>query len=278
MGLNLRDFIFRYLFYASIVLVLVAMYFALSALKLNQISFTNFIAFMSLLFSILFNAPNVFLNTRSRTQEERARLHQNKLILENLKNWYSKTIFADIDYRDGEICCREHENPDLDYFEKIENILKENNIYNLWKNGIVESEKIKTRGNEAISKFHTIIEKELEIIPLKKSSGWRPLPEDSYSILCIRQTIFERIKNKNFNLHIKDKFLYDGGRLLAEGGQAILVHLKEIIENLVENEVMSENMRIFNESKEKLDYREPFKKFREKLNELIKDYTYSKIY
>lgn len=213
------------------------------------------------------------------SQYMRKRLHQNRLILDGLENWKSETKFAEIDYRDGKICYREHKNPDLKYFEKIENILKKNNSYNLWTNGIMESNNIKTRGKEAIESFHTIIDKELEIIPLKKSLKWGLLPEPSYSQLGIQQSIFDGINNiKNLNLVIKDRFIRDGTRTLAEGEPENLIQLKRIIESLVENEILKNEIKIFNESKEKLDKREPFKKFNEKLIELIKDYGYSKIY
>lgn len=206
-------------------------------------------------------------------------LGRTMLIFKGLQIWNSKTEFAYIDYRDGEIGYREHKNPNIDYFDKIENTLIKNNIYNLWTNGIVESNNIITRGKESILEFHTIIEKGLEISPLKKSVKWGLLPEPSYSQLGIQQSIFDGINNiKNLNLVIKEGFLNDGTRGLAEGEPENLIQLKRIIENFIENESLKEKMKIFNESKQKLDNKEPFKKFNEKLSELIKEYRYSKIY
>jgi len=223
-------------------------------------------------------AKEIAAESQKLREEHERIIHQNKLILSDLENWMEKTTFTYMDYREGEFKDTIHRNPNLPHFEKTKKVLENRNAYILWTNGVETSNNLKKKGKKAIELYHTAIEKELEVIPLKKSLGWRPLPEDSYYILSIRQSIFDGIKNiKNLNLHIKNRFLNDGGRLLAEGEQEILVHLKKIIENLVENDVMRENIRIFNEAKEKLDWREPFKEFQEKLDEIIQEYRFSKI-
>ena len=213
---------------------------------------------------------------RWRGNERRA--HQNRLILSDLENWMGKTRFTDIGYRDGELNTREHRDPELPHFEETTKILENRNAYTLWINGIETSNNLKKDGKEAIGYFHTIIDEQLEPIPLKKSLLWSS-PVDSYVQLGIRRSIFDGINNINdLNLRIENRFLHDGGSYLAEGEKAILVDLKKIIENLINNEILKEKIKIFNESKEKLDNREPFKKFKEKLDDLIKEYGYTKIY
>lgn len=211
-------------------------------------------------------------------EEYEKRLHQNKLILIDLENWIEKTEFAYIDYRDGELEDAKHRNSDLPHFENTKKVLENRNAYTLWTKGIENSNCLHTKGKNAIKTFHTKLDRELESIPLKKSLKWGLLQEHSYVLFGVRQSIFDGIKNiKNLNLQINNGFLLDGTRTLAEGETETLTRLKKIIENLVENEIMRKNIRIYNEVKEKIDYREPFKEFQKRLNEIIQEYRFSKI-
>lgn len=221
-----------------------------------------------------------WLHEHALGEEYETKIHYIKLICSDLENWMNKTHFADIDYLDGELYSHEHIDPDLYYFADTKKTLKRRNAYKLWTNGVKTSNKLKNEGEKAIKAFHDMIDKELEIIPLKKSPNYGLLPVPSYSHLWIRQSIFDGINNiKNLKLSLEGRVLKDGpsnfAHKLANGKPENLIQLKGIIENLVENEVMKENIRSFNNAKEKLDWKDPFKEFQEKLDEITRKYEWN---
>lgn len=61
----------RLLLYASIGLSLLAMFYALSALRIEQISFSDFVIFTALLLGIIILAPGIFLDSRPYTRAPR---------------------------------------------------------------------------------------------------------------------------------------------------------------------------------------------------------------
>lgn len=223
-------------------------------------------------------AKSISRESQKLRDEHETKIHQNKLILSDLENWMGKTHLIYIDYRDGELSITEHRDPVLPHFKETKKVLGSRNVYTLWTNSIETSNNLKKKGEKTIEAFHVMIDKELEVIPLKKSLKWGLLPKPSYSQLRVRQSIFDGIKNiENLNLSIKDRFLNDGTRTLAEGEPETLFCLKKIIEKIVENELMREKIRIYDEVKEKLDWRDPFKEFHEKLDEIIQEYRFSKV-
>lgn len=218
----------------------------------------------------------------SRTKKQDRK--RGKLILSDLKSWIEKTTFANITYYKGLIRTINHKDPELDYLDEDIKILKKYNAYVLWEEGKRISESLKKDGVKALRKFHSIIEKALENIPLKKSLVIGTLSEPYYSFPRICETIFMggklalsikldqaseeiSVERGNSKPQRVTGFLSSGAVTLAWGEVEILRRLEGIIEDLNEN--VRKEIDIYNECKRKLDSNKPFAEFERKITEII---------
>ena len=219
----------------------------------------------------------VILNYLKKKEEER--LRQDKLILDDLKDWMSKTTFHQIKYDWVDIVSVDHKDPDsedLPYFDKDKEVLKNYNALSLWTNGIETSRQLKEKGMEALKSFHVIIDKELENISLKRSLQIGTLSEPYYSVLRIRESIFEHINGSAINLSTSPprtdlSYLTNGTVTLAWGEVSTINRLKKVIEDLTEDENIRSNIETYIDVKKKLDSGNAFSVFRKKIDEIFND-------
>jgi len=206
-------------------------------------------------------------------------IHKKKNRLEDFKKW-SPSIKANLFYRDGKLEYTYVKEPILQHPQEARKILEKRKIYDLWINGVKESNKLVDDGRKEIDEFESIIHNALKDSSLKESLSVNTLAEPSYAGPMVRKSIYEGIIcPDDLNLEIKDNFLNDGAKKIAEGDSdepKKIQDLKSSIDNLIKDNTLREKIRNFNEIKKNLEKEEPLKDFYIKRDELIREYEDNK--
>jgi hypothetical protein len=220
-------------------------------------------------------------------QERRRR----DFIISDLEKWMPKTTFNRIVYATGNLKSTSHKDParkDLPHLSRDIEVLKRHNAYVLWEEGKKNSETLKKEGMDAIENFHNMICNELEDIPLKKSLEIGSLSVSYYSVPRICEAIFTEINGEYHRLYaepdgnLKLSVILDDRRVdvvrwallhgevrLARGREEAMKHLKKIIDDLVKDENVIKEVARYKEAEKKLNARETFKEFEDKLADII---------
>ena len=232
----------------------------------------TFFGFASLIVRIV---QPIYLRRRERKEEKR--LHQEKLILEDLKKWMEKTTLPFIDYCGGIITSTDHKDPELPYLKEDIKILKAYNAYASWTKAKKDSERLRKEGIEALKRVNRTIEKALENIHLKKTLEVGKLQEPYYSFARICDTILEgkpALSTQSDPTKKNMAYLHDGAITLAWGEAKVINSLEKIIEELAKDENIKRDIKKYKEAKRKLTETKPFLEFRQKIKEIIQDFRW----
>ena len=210
------------------------------------------------------------------------RLREDQLIIKDLENWMNKTTFCNIIYRHGEIETIDHKEPNLPYLKQDIEVLKAYDAFTYWEKGKKFSDNMKNDGVRAFNRFKEIVDKRLKDIPLKKSLKIGSLSEPYFFFPRILESILEEFNNNNktgFKILAREQdvtgFLEYWEMSLAWGDVKILNRLKNIIEDLIDDENVRKEINIYNESKKALNSNKYFTKFADKIRDIINDFNWN---
>jgi len=199
-----------------------------------------------------------------RTQEERIKKQEryDRIISNDLENWFSKMEYAKIFYNhhEGKLETKLQVEPDSSLYTETEKILGQWGMSSMLDKLQNDSGKLIDKADKAIKTFHTIIDEEIENIPLKKILKPYPLTRFSCSIPQIRMAVFIEINidKRGFSITTDpstkiDGWLCHGTTQIAHGTKGVLNNLKRILENLSKNKDVLEQIKLYNEAKNILE-------------------------
>ncbi len=220
----------------------------------------------------------IIINSRNKKEEKR--LWRDKLILDDIRNWESKTTFANIIYNFIEVVPISHIDPtSLPYFDKDCRVLKKYELLTLWEKGKIISDDFKNDGNTALNIFHKIIDKRLKQTQLKRVLKMAvKLTEPFYSLPHIRKLIIDEINGEHTEITVNEHndYLCRGDTTFAKGSENERNNLKKIIEALIRDKDVKQYIETYQQAKSKLDGRFPFLDFRIKLEKFFNDFDWDK--
>ena len=256
----------------------------------NIVTVSTFIAVATLVVTLVPKIVPIILTLQKKKEEET--LRQDELILNDLRNWESKTTFSNIkyDWAKMKIEAVDHKDPsrsDLPFFDEDINVLKKYNAFTSWDNGKKISEKLKEDGVKALREFHEIVDGRLENIPLKRSLTRATLKE-YYSVPYIREIIIRVINGQHIEITLEQEnnFLRADGfargdvvvgasdARFANGNTEVRNSLKKIIEDLMQDTNVKKQIEIYDRAKNQLKERKHFSEFRSKFKKIFNGFKW----